>query len=90
MPEITPSLKTMLGALPIADIKDDLQPLVASLKKTSCGGGLTGCYSTKSGALQLYFFTGQNAQQTFLLVINYVSAAANGLHGQAHFSRSGR
>ncbi|MDO8651807.1 MAG: lectin [Undibacterium sp.] len=70
MPEITPSLKKMLGALPIADMKDDVEKMVGTLKKTSCGGGLTGCYATKTGALQLYFFTSSNAQQTFLLVIN--------------------
>ena len=70
MPEITPSLKKMLGALPIADLKDQLQGMVASLKKTSCGGGLTGCYATQSGALQLYFFTSRGSQQTFLLVID--------------------
>ena len=70
MPEITPSLKKMLGALPIADIKDDVQKMVGALKKTGCGGDLTGCYATKSGPLQLYFFTSKNAQQTFLLVIN--------------------
>lgn len=70
MPQISPSLKKMLGALPIAGLKDDVQNLVGTLKRTSCGGGLTGCYATKSGSLQLYFFTSQNAQQTFLLVIN--------------------
>lgn len=70
MPEITPSLKKMLGALPIADLKDDVQKMVGTLKKTSCGDGLTGCYATKSGPMQLYFFTSKNAQQTFLLVIN--------------------
>lgn len=69
-PEITPSLKKMLGALPMADMKDDVQKMVGTLKKTSCGGSLTGCYATKSGPLQLYFFTSSNAQQTFLLVIN--------------------
>lgn len=70
MPEITPSLKKMLGALPIADLKDDVQKMVGTLKKTSCGAGLTGCYATRSGTMQLYFFTSGNAQQTFLLVIN--------------------
>jgi hypothetical protein len=70
MPEITPSLKKMLGALPIADMKDDVIKMVGTLKKTGCGGGLTGCYAAKSGPLQLYFFTSNNAQQTFLLVIN--------------------
>ncbi|MES2148319.1 MAG: lectin [Pseudomonadota bacterium] len=70
MPEITPSLKKMLGALPIADLKDDVQKLVGTLKKTGCGGGLTGCYAAKTGILQLYFFTSSTQQQTFLLVIN--------------------
>ncbi|WP_395007673.1 lectin [Undibacterium sp.] len=70
VPEITPSLKKMLSALPIADMKDDVQKMVGTLKNTKCGGNLTGCYATKSGALQLYFFTSQNTQQTFLLVIN--------------------
>lgn len=70
VPEISPSLKKMLGALPIADMKDDVQKMVVSLKNTKCGGNLTGCYATKSGPLQLYFFTSKNTQQTFILVIN--------------------
>jgi hypothetical protein len=70
MPEISPSLKKMLGGLPIADIKDDLKGMVAALKKTNCGAALPNCYSTKTGVLQLYFFTSKGAQQTFLLVIN--------------------
>lgn len=70
VPEISPSLKNMLGALPIADIRDEVQGMVKALKKTTCGAELKGCYSTKSGPLQLYFFTSQGAQQTFLLVIN--------------------
>ncbi len=70
MPEITPSLKKMLGGLPIAGLKDDVQGMVAALKKTSCGGGLTGCYATQAGPIQLYFFTSKNAQQTFLLVLD--------------------
>lgn len=69
-PTISPTLKKMLGALPLEGIKDDVQGMVKDLKKTSCGGGLNGCYSTKSGQLQLYFFTSSTAQQTFLLVIN--------------------
>lgn len=69
MPQISPSLKKMLGALPIAGLKNEVENLVGGLKKTSCAN-LTGCYATKSGDLQLYFFTSQNAQQTFLLVIN--------------------
>ena len=70
MPEITPSLKKMLGGLPIAGLKDDVQGMVGALKQTSCGGGLTGCYATQSGPIQLYFFTSKQAQQTFLLVID--------------------
>ena len=70
MPHISAPLKKMLGALPIADMRDDVQGMVGALKKTSCGGGLTGCYATKSGPLQLYFFTSKNAQQTFLLVLD--------------------
>lgn len=69
-PQITPSLKKLLGGLPIAGIKDEVNQLVGTLKKTQCGGGLTGCYATKSGPLQLYFFTSGTAQQTFLLVVN--------------------
>ena len=69
-PEISPSLKKMLGALPIEGIKDEVQGMVKTLKKTSCGGDLKDCYSTKSGQLQLYFFKNSRAQQTFLLVIN--------------------
>jgi hypothetical protein len=60
----------MLGALPIADIKDDVQAMVKTLKKTGCGTKLPNCYATKTGVLQLYFFTSKSAQQTFLLVIN--------------------
>ena len=33
VPEITPSLKKLLGGLPIADIKDELQGRVGALKK---------------------------------------------------------
>ncbi len=69
-PEISPSLKKMLGALPIEGIKDEVQGMVKALKKTNCGGELKDCYSTKSGQLQLYFFKSSTAQQTFLLVIN--------------------
>ncbi|RYE86693.1 MAG: lectin, partial [Oxalobacteraceae bacterium] len=57
MPEISPTLKKMLGALPLAEMKDDIQALVPALKKTECGNGLKGCYHTKSGVLQLYYFT---------------------------------
>ncbi len=70
LPEISPALKKMLGGLPIADVKDDMAKLVGSLKRTSCGEGFTGCYATKSGPMQLYFFTGSTAQQTFLLVVD--------------------
>lgn len=68
-PKISPSLKKMLGALPIEGYKDDVQGLIKSLKKTACAN-LNGCYSAKSGPLQLYFFTSSTAQQTFLLVIH--------------------
>lgn len=61
VPEISLSLKNMLGALPIADIRDEVQGMVKVLKKTTCGAELKGCYSTKSGPLQLYFFTSQGA-----------------------------
>lgn len=74
VPQITPSLKKLLGGLPIAGMKDEVNQLVGTLKKTSCGGGLTGCYATKSGPLQLYFFTSGTAQQTFLLVVNKTMA----------------
>lgn len=70
LPQISPSLKTLLGGLPIAGIKDDMQGLVGALKQTSCGNGLTGCYATQSGPLQLYFFSSKQAQQTFLLVVD--------------------
>ena len=70
MPQVSPSLKKLLGGLPIAGVKDDVQGLVGALKQTSCGGGLTGCYATQSGPLQLYFFSSKQAQQTFLLVID--------------------
>lgn len=56
VPPITPSLKNMLGALPLAEFKDDVPKMVGTLKKTSCDAALTGCYATKSGILQLYFF----------------------------------
>ena len=77
LPEISPTLKKMLGALPIADIKGEVQGMVKDLKRTGCGGNLTGCYSTKSGPIQLYFFTGENAQQTFLLVLDQKIAMPN-------------
>jgi hypothetical protein len=70
VPEITPSLKKMLGALPLEDAREELLKMVGALKKTSCGGNLTGCYATQSGPLQLYFFTSGQAQQTFLVVVD--------------------
>jgi hypothetical protein len=77
-PLVSPSLKKMLGALPIAGIKDEVLGMVDALKKTPCGGNLAGCYSVqktiKMGGvdipLKLYFFTSKTAQQTFLLVVN--------------------
>lgn len=45
-PDISPTLKNMLGALPLAEAKEQLQGMVGDLKKTSCGGGLKGCYFT--------------------------------------------
>lgn len=70
VPEISPTLKKMLGALPVDDAREELQKMVGTLKKSSCGGNLTGCYATQSGPLQLYFFTSGQAQQTFLVVID--------------------
>ncbi|WP_372658612.1 lectin [Hydrogenophaga sp.] len=70
VPEITPSLKKLLGGLPIRGIKNEVQGMVGALKKTSCGAQLTGCYMTQSGPLQLYFFTSGAAQQTLLLVVD--------------------
>ncbi len=70
LPQITPSLKKLLGGLPIAGMKDQVDKLVGSLKKTQCGNGLTGCYATRYGDMQLYFFTSGSSQQTFLLVLN--------------------
>ena len=70
MPDVSSVLKKMLAALPVPGIKDELQKMTVALKNTSCGGGLKGCYSAKSGQLQLYFFTSGQAQQTLLLVID--------------------
>ncbi|MGQ3052687.1 MAG: jacalin-like lectin [Roseateles sp.] len=71
MPQITPSLKKMLLGLPIAqEAKAAIPALVSALEKTPCGGGLIGCYKTRSGNLQLYFFSSTGAQQTFLLVLD--------------------
>lgn len=69
-PDISPTLKNMLGALPLAEAKEQLQGMVGDLKKTSCGGGLKGCYFTEKGQIQLYFFTSNTAQQTFFVVVN--------------------
>lgn len=69
-PKITPSLKKLLGGLPIAGIKDELQGMVGALEKTPCGGALKGCYATSTGPLQLYFFSSGTAQQTLLLVVD--------------------
>lgn len=69
-PEITPSLKKLLGGLPIAGLKDQVHGMVGALKKTTCGSNLTGCYMTQSGPMQLYFFTSGTSQQTLLLVVD--------------------
>jgi hypothetical protein len=70
IPQISDPLKKMLGALPIDGVKDQVHALVPALKKTSCGGGLSGCYMTKSGELQLYYFTDGKLQETFMLVLD--------------------
>jgi len=70
VPEITPSLKKLLGGLPIAGLKEQVQGMVGALEKTLCGNNLTGCYMTQSGPLQLYFFTSGTSQQTLLLVVD--------------------
>ena len=69
-PEVSHTLKKMLGALPLAEAKEQLQGMVGDLKKTSCGGGLKGCYFTQKGPVQLYFFTSNTAQQTFFVVVD--------------------
>src|SRR6187402_3609589 len=69
-PQVSPSLQKMMGGLPIAGIKDELQGMLGAPKKSSCGGELTGCYTTQSGPLQLYFFTSGSSQQTLLLVVD--------------------
>lgn len=69
IPDIKPALKKMLGGLPL-ESKDQLQKMVGELKKTGCGGGLSGCYTTSQGKVHLYFFTSNNAQQTFLIVVD--------------------
>jgi hypothetical protein len=68
-PEITPSLKKLLEGLPVDGIKNQVQDMVKTLKKTTCGNNLTGCYMAQSGPLQLYFFTSGTSQQTLLLVV---------------------
>ena len=70
IPEISPALRNMLGALPLDNAKEQLQGMVGALKQTSCGGGLKGCYFTEQGPVQLYFFTSNTAQQTFLVVLD--------------------
>lgn len=67
-PDVSPALRKMLGSLPIQG-KEELQRMVGSLAGTSCGGGLQGCYETRSGPLRLYFFTSGSARQTLLLVV---------------------
>lgn len=69
-PNVSPTLQKVLSNLPIAGIKEELQGMVSDLGKTSCGGNLTGCYTTQSGPLQLYFFTSGSTQQTLLLVVD--------------------
>ena len=73
-PKITPSLKAMLGGLPIAGLKDEVNGMVGALKQTSCGPKFTGCFMTKSGPFHLYFFTSGAAQQTFLVVVDKTMA----------------
>jgi hypothetical protein len=80
MPDINKSLKSMLGQLPIAGGKDKLTQMIGDLKKTSCGNQLKDCYMTKSGKVQLYFFTSDNAQQTFLIVLDEKIAMPKVLH----------
>lgn len=83
MPDINPNLKKMLGALPLAEIKDEVQGLLGALHNATCGGGLKGCYMAKAGGLQLYFFSSQGVQQTFLLVINKKVLMPPLLHNKA-------
>ncbi|MNR84295.1 hypothetical protein D3C72_150930 [compost metagenome] len=68
-PDIKPALKKMLGSL-ATETKQDLQKLVGALRETQCGGGLKGCYAAKLDAIQLYFYTSNNLQQTFIVVID--------------------
>ena len=70
VPPVGAGLKQVLTSLPIAGIKDELQSMVGTLKKTGCGPGFKGCYMTQSGPLQLYFFTNGEIEQTLLLVVD--------------------
>lgn len=70
VPEVSPTLKKMLEALPVDGLKDQVHGMVGALKKTACGGGLAGCYAVKQGDVQLYFLTDGKEQQTFLLVLD--------------------
>lgn len=67
-PKVSNVLKKMLSTLPLEKDREKLQSMVGALKKTQCGGGLSGCYMTQSGPIHLYFFTSGTAQQTFLIV----------------------
>lgn len=69
-PSISPVLKKMLGGLPLAGIKDEVQGMLGALKKTSCGSKLSNCHMAQSGPLQLYVFSSSQAHQTLLLVID--------------------
>ncbi|MFA6064182.1 MAG: hypothetical protein WC736_16455, partial [Gallionella sp.] len=78
VPEVKPTIKKMLGALPISGLKDVVHKMIGELKATGCGAELTGCYTTSTiikmdgvdVPLKLYFFASRNEQQTFFLVIN--------------------
>lgn len=80
---VSPTLKKMLGSLPIANMKDELQRMMVALEKTPCGGGLKGCYATSTGPLQLYLFTSGTAQQTLLLVVDQQMVMPNLLSEKA-------
>jgi hypothetical protein len=81
LPSVSPSLKKMLGGLPINESKEALQQMLGALKQTSCGGGLKGCYMTQSGPMQLYLFSTQPGQQTLLLVLDKKIAMPHLLKG---------
>lgn len=70
IPSVTPILENLLHQIPIADLSNELQGMMSSMKETRCDNDLTGCYMAKSGDLQLYFFTSEEIQQTLLLVID--------------------